>query len=55
MIAAQVFFIVLALVVSFVVLVVYGPGSAPLWLIYTSYPIMALGGGAAINLILTKM
>lgn len=40
----------LALVTSFVVLVF--PNSTPMWLIYASYPITALAGGAAINMIL---
>jgi len=49
---AQLTFIVLALVVSFLVLVWYGVSETPMWLIYASYPITAMGGGAAINLIL---
>jgi hypothetical protein len=42
----------LGVVTSFTVLVWYGPSRAPMWLIYASYPISALAGGAAINMIL---
>jgi len=48
----MIFVIVLALAMSFAVLVWYGPNYAPMWLIYASYPISALAGGAAINMIL---
>jgi len=48
----MIFMIALGLVMSFTVLVWYGPSSAPMWLIYASYPISALAGGAAINMIL---
>ena len=48
----MIFVIVLGLVTSFTVLVWYGPNYAPMWLIYASYPISALAGGAAINMIL---
>ena len=46
--------IVLALIVIFWILVVYGVKAAPMWLIYASYPIAAIGGGAAISLILER-
>jgi hypothetical protein len=52
MIAAQIIAVVLALVVSFVILVMYGVDNTPTWLLYASFPIMAIGGGAAINMIL---
>jgi len=48
----MIFMIALGLVMSFTVLVWYGPSYAPMWLIYASYPIAALAGGAAINMIL---
>jgi hypothetical protein len=44
--------IVLALLSVFWVLVIFGVNRAPMWLIYASYPLMALGGGAAISLIM---
>ena len=45
-------FIVLALMAVFWVFVVFGIEKAPMWLIYASYPLMAIGGGAAISLIM---
>lgn len=47
--------IVLALMSVFWVLVVFGIDKAPRWLIYTSYPLMAVGGGAAISLIMEQI
>ena len=44
--------IVLALMSVFWVFVVFGIEKAPMWLIYASYPLMAIGGGAAISLIM---
>ena len=48
----MIFVIALGLVMSFTVLVWFGPDRTPMWLIYASYPICALAGGAAINMIL---
>jgi len=50
--AAMLVFIVLTLIVSFAILVYPGAEALPMWFIYASYPIAAMGGGAAINLIL---
>jgi len=44
--------IALALVMSFTVLVWFGLDRTPMWLIYASFPISALAGGALINMIL---
>lgn len=46
------FMIVAGLAVSFTIVVWFGVDAAPQWLIYASFPVMALAGGAAINMIL---
>lgn len=49
----QVFSILAALLVSFLMLVYPGADKVPMWAVYTSMVIAAMGGGAAINLILS--
>lgn len=53
MITFQAIMVALALITTFVVGVWVGPENMPRWALYASMAIMALGGGAAINLILT--
>jgi len=45
-------FVILALATSFYIVVWRGVNNTPAWMLYISMAIAALGGGAAINLIL---
>jgi hypothetical protein len=49
---AQLVAILLALGVSFLMLVYPGADKAPTWAVYTSMLVAGIGGGAAMNLIL---
>ncbi len=48
-------FIIAGLICSFMALVYPGINRLPLWLVYTTYIVTALGGGAAINMILNGL
>jgi hypothetical protein len=51
---AEIVSIIVALFLSFFIIVVLGVDRTPAWLLYTSMVVMALGGGAAIHLVLSK-
>jgi len=54
MFTVKIFFVVLALVLTFYIGVWRGVNNTPMWMLYISMAIMAIGGGAAINLILSR-